>query len=155
MANDNLYWQRIGERQDASTAQAREASPVTVQVPKTGQQVVLERSFCQAASAHSMSVDALPAVQLMLVSDALYARVETGVIAAGLVFVLAFRFAVLRLQAWVEVLVVALFLVSEVLLELYSPVLAAGFLKAGVAGIALVAAWTAMVAAWRRIGGRR
>lgn len=146
MADNGLYWQRIGERQDASTAQAREGSPVTVQVPKTGQQLVLERSFQHAATAGQLST-----VQITLISDTLYGRAEAGVWVAGLVFVLAFRFAVLRLQAWVEVLVVALFLSSEVVLELVSPVLAAEFLKAGCAGIALVALCTGLSAGWRRV----
>ena len=42
MADNEAYWQRIGKRQDNTTAQAREASPVTVQVPRTGEQVLLE-----------------------------------------------------------------------------------------------------------------
>jgi hypothetical protein len=144
MADNNLYWQRIGERQDATTLQAREASPVTVQVPKTGQQLVLERSFQQGTGE-------VVTVELTLISDAVWARAENGVWAAGLLLVLAFRFAVLRLRAWVEVLLVALFLGTEVVLELASPVLAGEFLKAGVCGIAVVAIWTASRAAWRRV----
>ena len=135
MADNGLYWQRIGERQDARTAQAREASPVTVQVPKTGQQLVLERSFQQAgAPAH---------LEIAMISERLYSHADLAVWAAGLFFVLAFRFAVVRLHAWVEVLVVAVFLTTEVTLELISPALAAQFLKAGLTGIALLAAWTA------------
>lgn len=136
MADNGLYWQRIGARQDASTAQAREASPVTVQVPKTGQQLVLERSFQQAgAPAH---------LEISMISERLYSHADAAAWTAGLAFVLAFRFAVMRLHAWVEVLVVAVFLGTEVTLELVSPTLAAEFLKAGVAGIALLAAWTAV-----------
>lgn len=154
MADNGLYWQRIGERQDAATAQAREASPVTVQVPKTGQQLVLERSFQQAASGEQLSRGEVATVEITLISDSLFHRADLGAWAAGLLFVLAFRFAVLRLRAWVEVLIVAVFLCTEVVLELVSPVLAGEFLKAGCAGIALVAAWTGLVAAWRRIARR-
>ena len=156
MADDGLYWQRIGERQDAATAQAREGSPVTVQVPKTGQQLVLERSFQHAAAAPGEGAPGeVATVQITLIADQLYHRGELGVWVAGLVFVLAFRFAVLRLRAWVEVLIVAIFLGSEVVLELVSPVLAGEFLKAGCAGIGLVAVCTGLSAAWRRVGEKQ
>jgi hypothetical protein len=132
MANSSIYWQHIGAKQDASTAQAREASPVTVQVPKTGQQLVLERSFHQASAPAS--------VRLTLVTESAFAAADAAVWGAGLAFVLLFRFAVRRLQAWVEVLVVSLFLATEVVLELHSPTLAADFLRAGLAGVLALAA---------------
>lgn len=152
MANDGLYWQRIEGRQDTATAAAREGSPVTVQVPKTGQQLVLERSFQHSAAPGQ--AQELATVKITLIADQVYHRAELGVWVAGLAFVLAFRFAVLRLRAWVEVLIVAVFLCSEVMLELFSPVLADGLLKSGCAGLLLVAACTGAAEVWRRVNGR-
>jgi len=130
MADNDLYWQRIGQRQDAETARAREASPVTVQVPKTGQQLVLERSFQQGA---------VPArVTIKLVPETLFFKADIGVWCVGVAFVLLFRFAVKRLKAWVEVSTVALFLVLEVVLDIFSPVLADEFLLAGLVGLFVV-----------------
>lgn len=152
MANDGLYWQRIGQRQDTATAAAREGSPVTVQVPKTGQQLVLERSF-QHSAAPGQAAE-VATVKITLIADQAYQRAEAAVWVAGLAFVLAFRFAVMRLRAWVEVLIVAVFLCSEVMLELFSPVLADGLLKSGCTGLLLVALCTGLAAAWRRVSGR-
>lgn len=151
MANDGLYWQRIEGRQDTATAAAREGSPVTVQVPKTGQQLVLERSFQHSLAGQTQSV---ATVKITLIADQVYHRAEAGVWVAGLAFVLAFRFAVMRLRAWVEVAVVAVFLCSEVMLELFSPVLADCLLKSGCAGLVLVAACTGAAELWRRMNGR-
>src|ERR1700692_2504719 len=98
MSNNDAYWQRIGQRQNTTTAQAREASPVTVQVPRTGQQVALERSF-QPTYTPGAKLE-LNQVEITLVAERLYARGDVAVWILGLIFVLIYRYAVLRLQAW-------------------------------------------------------
>jgi hypothetical protein len=148
MADNEAYWQRIGKRQDNTTAQAREASPVTVQVPRTGEQVILERSFQPTST--NLAEPQLSQIEVSLVADAAYARGNTAVWILGLLFVLVYRYAVQRLRAWFEVLTVALFLVLEVALELTSPQLAEQFLAASLVGLGLVALLPVAGRGWRR-----
>jgi hypothetical protein len=141
MADIDLYWDHIGKKQDAATARAREASPVTVQVPKTGEQLILDRSF-QTESSRAT-------VTLTLVPESLFRQADVGVWCLGLAFVLFFRFAVVRLKAWVEVSTVALFLATEVSLELSSPALADEFLLAGLVGLLVIAVSTLAIRFYR------
>lgn len=137
MENQDAFWQRIEQRQKShdqigDSQAARQTSPISVQIPKTGQQVMLDRSYLQ--------VDRAEPIRLDYMSDSSFRMIDGGVWALGIGLVLALLYAARRLKAWFEVLLVTVFLLVEVLLDLLSAELARDFLSAGLLVIAVLGA---------------
>lgn len=130
MGTHETYWKRIEGRQNTKdiardVMAARESSPVTLQIPQTGQQLHMERSYIQPETRASITVSYM--------SQDLFSVLDLSVWLGAAFWVLLFAYAVRKLKPWVEVLLIALYLAFEVLLDLYSAELARDFLRSGLA----------------------
>lgn len=138
MEQTGAFWQRLEVRQKSfeqigDSPATRETSPISVQIPKSGQQVQLERSYLQSGSETEVTVT--------YISDRAFGAIDAGVLGLGIATALAILYAARRLKAWIEVGLVTTFLVVDVLLDLLSADLARDFLYAGLAVFGILAAY--------------